>query len=881
MSVITLLLVEDNPEHAELARRYLNSSDIRLQLHVKETLESAKLWLAANVPDLIISDLRLADGNGVDLVYLAREAGKYPVIIITSQGDEKEAVDSIKAGALDYVVKSPQMYADLPHIVQRALREWESIQWRLKAERDIRLLSLVLEQIQDRVTVTDLRGIITYVNQANCEGLGLSKENLIGKSVHVLGEDPAWGASQQEIIDNTLNNGEWRGEVVNYTRSGTPVILECRTGIVKDETGKPVAMYGISSDITERKKSEKILKESEHRLSTILERLPNPVFILKLGDLRIQYVNDAFVKLFGYSREAVYGKTALELGLIDSENHTQLWQSFHTTGHIPEQEVTFRKRDGQQVLTLTTGSVIQIFDEPHVLAVATDITQWRYFQTEYQKSYEKLEQAEKLARMGNYEIDIATGLATWSKEVFEIFGLAENGSAPTVGTYSQLIHPDDVQAVYTNFERSIRENIPFDLIYRILKPDGEVRFVHSKARVQSFNGDQPAKMFGTLQDITERILIEQELSASKSQIQKRLEQLTILHDITTAITSFKSIELIVATILSHTLQIPEISAGLVLLNNEEKNSWELVSQIGFPREIAVEEILEWGGAYFCFDFHKLVSQCETFLHVDTTHKDFDQYKSAAFIPLVVHDRLKGIFLVLSRHASLCDPDIKNFLHSLAMQTAIAVENAQLFLEMQRKNQELLQAYNATIEAWARTLEMRDKETRGHSDRVSRISMLLAAALQLPENELIDFKRGVLLHDIGKMAIPDNILLKADKLTEREWKIMRQHPTFAYQYLSGIPNLEKAVIIPYCHHEKWNGTGYPRGLKGEEIPFNARIFAIADVWDALTSDRPYRPAWDYQSARQYILSEAGSHFDPQVVRVFIDLLDKGLIKSILD
>ena len=194
--------------------------------------------------------------------------------------------------------------------------------------------------------------------------------------------------------------------------------------------------------------------------------------------------------------------------------------------------------------------------------------------------------------------------------------------------------------------------------------------------------------------------------------------------------------------------------------------------------------------------------------------------------------------------------------------------------MQRANDELSQAYDSTIEGWSHALDLRDKETEGHTQRVTKMTLELARAMGLNDNELVHFRRGAVLHDIGKMGVPDGILLKPGVLTEDEWKIMRQHPQLAYEMLAPIMYLKLALDIPYCHHEKWDGTGYPRGLKGEQIPLAARIFAIADVYDALTSDRPYRVAWSMEKTLGHIRSLAGSHFDPQVVEVFLHFMEQG-------
>lgn len=184
------------------------------------------------------------------------------------------------------------------------------------------------------------------------------------------------------------------------------------------------------------------------------------------------------------------------------------------------------------------------------------------------------------------------------------------------------------------------------------------------------------------------------------------------------------------------------------------------------------------------------------------------------------------------------------------------------------NYELAQAYDGTIEGWSKALDLRDHETEGHSQRVSEMTLALAEAFGVGAEELVHIRRGALLHDIGKMGVPDHILLKPGPLTDDEWVLMRRHPEYAYQMLSQVDFVRPALEIPYCHHEKWDGTGYPRGLRGEEIPLSARLFAIVDVWDALRSDRPYRRAWPLEKTCDHIAALAGTHFDPQVVEVFL-------------
>lgn len=240
-------------------------------------------------------------------------------------------------------------------------------------------------------------------------------------------------------------------------------------------------------------------------------------------------------------------------------------------------------------------------------------------------------------------------------------------------------------------------------------------------------------------------------------------------------------------------------------------------------------------------------------------------------PLTAQGQVKGVLEIF--HRSLLDHDDEwlGFLETLAGQAAIAVESTSLFEDLQRTNDELTKAYDATIEGWSHALDLRDKETEGHTRRVTELSLQLARIFKFDEKELLYVRWGALLHDIGKMGVPDRILLKEGPLTEEEWVIMRQHPVYAHEMLRPIQYLRPALDIPYCHHEKWDGTGYPCGLSGEEIPLVARLFAIVDVWDALTSDRPYRAAWSHEKTLTHIQNGSGQHFDPQVVQAFTKLI----------
>jgi putative nucleotidyltransferase with HDIG domain len=195
---------------------------------------------------------------------------------------------------------------------------------------------------------------------------------------------------------------------------------------------------------------------------------------------------------------------------------------------------------------------------------------------------------------------------------------------------------------------------------------------------------------------------------------------------------------------------------------------------------------------------------------------------------------------------------------------------QLNVDLERANAELIQTYDATLEGWSRALDLRDHGTEGHSFRVSEITVRMAKGMGIPEEELVHIRRGALLHDIGKMGIPDRVLLKAGPLTIDEWEIMRKHPLYAYEMLSPIQYLAPALDIPYGHHERWDGNGYPRRLKGDAIPLAVRIFSIVDIWDALVSERPYHSPWPREKVRDHLHSLAGSHLDPELVKTFLKM-----------
>jgi putative nucleotidyltransferase with HDIG domain len=340
-----------------------------------------------------------------------------------------------------------------------------------------------------------------------------------------------------------------------------------------------------------------------------------------------------------------------------------------------------------------------------------------------------------------------------------------------------------------------------------------------------------------------------------------------------AITASLDLRVTLRVLLDQVILTLEVDAADVLLLNQLTQTLEYTARRGFHTGSLRKSSIRLGEGFA--GRAALERRIISFSNLDelqaaeTTHSHLPGEAFSAYfaVPLIAKGQVKGVLEVFHRSPVNPDPEWHEFLETLAGQAAIAIDNAVLFNDLQRSNTELILAYDTTLEGWARALELRDKETIGHTQRVTEMTLALAKTMKMTEAELVHVRRGALLHDIGKMGIPDSILLKPGPLTEEEWAIMRRHPLYAYEMLSPITYLRPALAIPYCHHERWDGSGYPRALRGDEIPLAARMFAVADVWDALRSDRPYRPAMSKHEALAHISAHSGTHFDPEVVKVF--------------
>ncbi|MCA0448082.1 MAG: CHASE3 domain-containing protein [Bacteroidetes bacterium] len=367
------------------------------------------------------------------------------------------------------------------------------------------------------------------------------------------------------------------------------------------------------------------------------------------------------------------------------------------------------------------------------------------------------------------------------------------------------------------------------------------------------------------------------LAEAKTLIEQQLNRLKSLHTIDMAILGSTDYRLALKTVLEEVTQRLHADLAVIYLFSNETLMLTPASVLGNKNQEITRFVGRLGEGVIgkaaqertTISIPKVIETKASVSHPKAT--DEEGIQSTYATPLIAKGILVGVLKVSFRTPYEADADWISFYEALAAQAAMAVESGKSSDDLQRSHINLKLAYDTTIEGWSKALDLRDKETEGHSQRVTDMTLKLARIAGMTETEQAHIRRGALLHDIGKMGVPDNVLQKPDRLNDEELAVMRMHPAYAHELLSPIAYLAPSLDIPYCHHEKWDGTGYPNGLKGEEIPLSARHFAIVDVWDALRSDRVYRKGWSDEKVLDLIKAGSGTHFDPRAVDLFLNVI----------
>lgn len=656
--------------------------------------------------------------------------------------------------------------------------------------------------------------------------------------------------------------------------------------------------------LIKRKWAEERLHSSEKKYRALAENIPNVVFQCKNDErYTFVYLNKSVLELTGYSKEDFLEKGLSFFDLYHPEDRVNIPKPSTTNqsliNHRPyhlSYRIKHRSGEWRWVDEWGTGVINEKDEVEYIQGIMIDITSRKQYERERETIITvsaALRQAtnrnEVLGTILDQMIELldAGGAFIATPDGYDDSVLIEMGRGVIGNSYSGMKIPHGRGAsgwVIANRLPYLNNQAQSDPIF--YRPDmlGEY---HCVAAVPLIAHDQS---IGTLWLARKTEITEQDLKLLSAiadiaanaihritlheQTEKQLNHLIALHQIDLAITTNFGLEDTLNIILGHVCTELNVDAASILLMNEAENALEYAAGLGFKTEhikLTHVKIGDGTAGRAALEKHtasaadlELASQNDS----RSTLIAHEKFTSHVATPLLIKGQVKGILEIF--HQTPQNPDSKwlDYFETLATQTMIAIENASLLKTLHVKNEELTLAYDATIEGWSRALDLRDHETEGHTQRVTEMALKLADLLGMSQTDKTDMRRGALLHDIGKMGVPDAILHKPGGLTETEWKVMREHPTLAYRMLSPISYLNRALDISYYHHERWDGSGYPHGLRGEEIPLAARVFAIVDVFDALTSDRPYRKAWSYEKAYQYIELQAGKHFDPEIVKVFL-------------
>jgi PAS domain S-box-containing protein len=936
---VCILHLKDDRNDAELISSQLAQEGIRADALLVDTRENFINALAHGGVDLILADFKLSSFDGLSALAIAQEkCPDVPFIFVTGAMGEEAAIQSLKSGATDYVLKDK--LSRLAPAVRRALKEAEERFERRRAEERLKHanhLYAVLSQVnQTAIRVHDRDELFRNVCDiaVTLGGFRMAWVGVVDQEEELVrpmfysgfedgylekirisvaggpeGRGPTGAAIRHGfhfINKDTENNPlmlPWREEALKrgYRSSGA-FPIKVKGGVIGaftvyssevnffDETeikllDEITCNISYALDYLEReaqhKQAEESLKISEERFRQIAENIRDVFWMASADFNEMIYVSPAYEEIWGRSCESLYKNPKEWLDAVHPENREYVIGAVEKARREKGYSIEYRiiRPDGSVRWIHDRG--FPVCNEPgevyRIAGIAKDVTgrkkaenELRFrnliLSTQQETSLDGilvvdehgkiLSFNQRFARMWDIPSDVIESKSDQSNLQFVLGKIADSEK-----------FLDHVNYLYSHPKEAGRDEI-------VLK-DGRVFDLFSASMLGA-----EKKYYGRVwyfRDITDR-------KKSEQQIQHQLKRLGILRDIDIAITSSLDLRITMKVILDAIVKQPGIDAADILLLNTHTLTLEHGDSRGFRTDALKHIRLHMGeGLAGVAALERRTVRLQNLSAKENlearmallAEEGFSEYFAT---PLISKGQVKGVLEVFQRHPTDADQEWIDFLEALATQTAIAIDHTEMFKSLVRSNMELTRSYDTTLEGWSRALDYRDKETEGHSQRVTEMAVKMGSAIGMSEQELVHVRRGALLHDIGKLGVPDKILLKPGPLNDEEWEAMRKHPVFAHELLSPIPFLSRAIDIPFCHHEKWDGSGYPRGLQGEQIPLSARIFAIVDVWDALSSDRPYRPAWSRDKVFDYLNEQAGKHFDPKLVAAFWEL-DSEQIKSL--
>lgn len=726
------------------------------------------------------------------------------------------------------------------------------------------------DAVTDPIMLLDPQFRMTRLNRAMSDFLKMAPDAAIGKTcysqVHCT-DQPIAGCPYRLLLeDGQVHTREIYEERLgrHYAVSVFPIL---------DNAGRIKAVVHYAKDITKRKAAEAALQEREKLLQTIIDTEPECVKLLSRDGSLLMMNPAGLAMIQADSLDQVKGKN---ISAVVSPEYRDSFQNL-------SREV-FEGKEGTLEFQMTGLKGRELWMDAHavplrnerdeiiaLLAITRDVTERRKAREAVEKTAHALAEAQRLAHLGSWELDLPGNSLKWSEEIYRIFETDPSAFGASYGAFLDLVHPEDRSLVNEAYTNSVKNRTPYEIVHRLLMKDGRIKHVQERCGTEYDADGRPIRSYGTIQDISER-------KHAEDMLEKQLKNMTALNDIGIAINSSLDIRVTLNMLLERLLSQLGIDAADVLLLDNNALYLKWAASLGFRTPgIRMSSVRMGRGHAGRAAYERRIKIIHDLGDTLTKALSDEHFKAYVAVPLVSQGRVKGVLELFHRAELETTAEWLGFLETMAAQAAIAIDNATMFENLQRTNMELTLSYDATLEGWGRTLELRDEDTKGHTERVADMTVRFARLLSVDDHEIVHIRRGALLHDIGKIGIPDAILMKPGPLTPEEREIMQLHPEYAFHLLSAIPFLRRALDIPYCHHEKWDGTGYPRGLKGDEIPFPARIFSVVDVADALLSARPYRPAWPMEKVREYISARSGTEFDPALVEVFLKMLEEEAVR----
>ena len=781
---------------------------------------------------------------------------------------------------------------------------------RKQADKQVQFLSSVVEQSADGMAIADLEGNLLFVNNAwaNMHGYNKAAE-LLGKHLSTFHNEEQLMSEVEPFNRKVMEKGFNKGEIGHIRKDGTVFPTHMTTVTLKDENGNPIALSAIATDITDRELAQEALRESEEKYRAVFDNTGTATVILE-EDTTISLTNKRFEELSGYSAEEIEGKMNWTDFVVEED--LERMKKYHDSRREKGQEVPtryeFRFIDRKKQIHNIFLEVEVIPGTKRSVASLLDITE----------QARNIEQIKRSSNLINALREVGLGLVSKLDvdELLEDVVLHAVDLVNGVGGSISVLDPE--RQVLKMGGQIGFESIPEDTTIKrgegligqvwakremILIEDYEAWEDHAPQWVDHI-GHRAAigipvmregEILGVIEIFREsdKPFSEEdawllEMFANQAAVaiynanlfnfaERRLKRLQALREIEQAISGSLDLRITLDVLVDRLIKNLEVDAVAILLYHSALQTLEFITGSGFRSDAPRHTSLRIGEGYT----GRAALEREI-VHIPNLTLETVKFEQAKLIrqeefvayfgvPLITKGEIVGVLEIFHRSPLDPLPEWIDFLNTAAGQAAIAIDRLNLFNGLERSNMDLNRAYNDVIEGWARALELRDRKTEGHSRRVEELTLAIARKMGIEKEKLAHIRQGALLHDIGKIGIPDSILQKPGKLTEEEWEVMKKHPIYAYEVLNQIDHLKPALDIPRYHHERWDGSGYPEGLKGKEIPLAARIFAVVDVWDALRSDRPYREAWPDEKALEHIKEESGKHFDPRVVEVFLEIL----------